>query len=135
MALFLGYDPDQAVGSRLSPLAIAEIQAVAPSVVVNNSITTAKMRDEAITTPKLGNASVTSQKIVPGGVETSNLKDAAVMTAKIADGAVTKAKAGTGVCTGSYADGTPASFDHVPLTAAEYAQRTPVAGTFYYITA
>lgn len=135
MALFLGLDIDQAVGSRLSPLAIAEIQAVAPSVVVNNSITTAKMRDEAITTPKLGNASVTSQKIVPGGVETSNLKDAAVVTAKLADGSVTKSKAGTGLITGSYSDGTAASFDIVPLSAAELASRTALAGTIYLVLA
>lgn len=135
MALFLGLDLDQAVGSRLSPLAIAEIQAVAPSVVVNNSITTAKMRDEAITTAKLGNASVTTAKIAPEGVETSNLKNAAVVTAKIADGAVTKVKAGVGVITGSYSDGTPATFDLVPLTAAELAQRTAVAGTIYLVLA
>jgi len=135
VALFLGLDLNQPVGSRLSPLAVAEIQAVAPSVVVNNSITTAKMRDEAITTPKLANGAVTTEKIQAQGVQTANLKDGSVTTAKLATAAVTKANAGTGMVTGSYSDGTAASFDVVPLSAAEYAQRTPLAGTVYLILA
>lgn len=133
--LYVELKLDQPVGSRLPAQVIAEIQAVAPSVVVANSINAAKLQADCVTTPKILDGNVTSAKIAAAGVETVNIKDGAVVTAKMADNSVTKAKAGTGVITGSYSDGSPATFDVVPLTAAEYAGRTPVAGTVYLVLA
>lgn len=133
--LAAGLDSSKPVGSRLSAQMIAEIQAVAPSAVVNNSITTAKMRDGAITTAKIAAAAVDTTKIAAQGVETANIKDAAVTTSKVADGAITRVKAGVGLVVGSNVDGSPASFTQMPCTALEYAALTPAAGVFYYVLA
>lgn len=136
MTLYVEYDPEATQGNRLSPLVIAEIRVIAPSVVVDGSIKTPKLADLAVTTSKIADDAVTTDKIANSGVETANLKDAAVVTSKMADGSVNKAKVGTGVVTGSNTDGSPASFDIVVLTALEYAAiGSPVAGTFYFIKA
>lgn len=133
--LYLGLDLDQPVGSRLSAEAVAEIIAVAPSAVVNDSITTAKIRNDAVVNAKIADDAVTSEKILTGEVKTSNLADGHVTTVKIADDAVTKDKAGIGVVTGSLLDASPATYDIVVCTAAQYAGLAPVASTLYFVLA
>ncbi|WYA78787.1 hypothetical protein Vic_00041 [Mycolicibacterium phage Vic9] len=114
-------DMSKPVGQRMSPELIAEIQAVAPSVVVNGSITEAKLKDKAVTTPKLNEGAVTSPKIATGGVETENLADAGVTTSKVANGAITADKAGTGVSKATDADGEPIENDFRFVTASQFA--------------
>lgn len=115
-------DTSKPAGEQLSPEMRAEVAAVAPSAVLNNSITTAKMADNAVTEPKINAGAVTSPKIATGGVETVNLADGAATTPKIADNAVTAAKAGVGVCTAVDADDEPIENVFKFMTEAEYAE-------------
>lgn len=129
-------DMDKDVGERLAPEVIAEIQAVAPSVVVDGSITTVKLDEKAVTTNKLADGAVTSPKIATGGVDTVNLADAAVTTPKLADGAVTAPKAGIGVVKSVDADDEPIASTHKYVTTTEYAGIvSPDPNVTYFISA
>lgn len=119
-------DMSKLPGERLSPELAAELALLAPSVLFNESVTTAKLRDQAVTNRKIANGAVTTTKIATGGVESVNLAAGAVVTAAISDAAVTPAKAGTGIMTVYAADGTtPRAVKTVYLTAAEYEALDP----------
>lgn len=97
MALIVfALDMSEPVGSRLAPELIAEIQAVAPSVVVNGSISTAKLADKAVEESKIADGAVTSPKIAQNGVDTINIADTAVTAEKLAEDSVTGRAIGVG---------------------------------------
>lgn len=133
--LIPGVDMSQPPGERLAPELVAELALIAPSVLFNESVTTAKLRDKAVTSRKLADGAVTSVKIASGGVESVNLAAGAVVTAAITDGAVTPVKVGTGIMTVFAADGTtPRAVKQVFLTAAEFdALDPPDPNTVYDI--
>jgi hypothetical protein len=131
--LFIEYDPGAPVGQRLAPEVVAEIEEVAPSAVVNGSITTAKLADKSVTTAKVADGAVGSVQLATKGVKTVNIDDAAVGTAQLADGAVAPAKTGIGVSTARDASGSYVADLTVYLTAAQYAALTPDPNTTYAI--
>lgn len=133
---WVSLDLDAAEGERLSPQMRAEIATVAPSAVVNNSITTAKLRDAAVTRAKLGGGAVGSGELDSAAVTTAKLADGAVTAAKLADDAVTPAKCGTGVVTAVDSAGNPTENIVRYLTSAQYAAiASPDPNTTYMISA
>lgn len=128
-------DMSKAVGERLAPELIAEIQAVAPSLVTDGSVTTAKLDTKAVTADKIADGAVGSPQIAAKGVKTVNLDDAAVGTAQLADNGVTAAKAGTGVVTAVDATDTAVELTIKYMTATEYAGITPDPNVEYHIKA
>ncbi|UVT31468.1 hypothetical protein SEA_SEJANUS_35 [Mycobacterium phage Sejanus] len=124
---------DAPPGEKLAPEMRAEIAEVAPSVVVNNSITTAKLRDKAVTGEKMADGAVGSPQIAQGGVKTINIDDQAVTTDKLNDGSVTAAKAGIGVSKAVDADDEPIENTFKFVTAAEFAGMTQVPGVTYMV--
>ena len=133
---WVGLDLDAPPGERLSPEMRAEIAEVAPSAVVNNSITTAKLRDGAVTRAKLGTGAVGADELDSAAVATAKLADSAVTAAKIADDAVTPAKCGTGVVTAVDSAGNPTETIIRFLTSAQYAAiGSPDPNTTYMISA
>lgn len=133
--LFIAIDTDADAGEKFAPEVIAEIAAVAPSAVVNGSITTAKLADDAVTQPKIGAGAVGSTEIATGGVDAVNLASSAVTTAKLNDGAVTPAKTGTGVVTAVDSDDNSVETVIKFVTAAQYAALTPDSNTLYMVSA
>jgi hypothetical protein len=128
------FDPTQDPGERLAPEVRQEIAEVAPSAVVNGSITTAKLAQDAVTTDKLDDGAVTSPKIAQGGVAAINLGPESVTTAKIADNGVTPEKCGTGVVTAADASNNAVETIISFVTAAEYAAlMSPDPNTTYFI--
>lgn len=133
--LFIAFDPAANQGERLSPEVRTEIAAVAPSAVLNGSITTAKLADLSVTTGKVVDGAVTTAKIATNGVEAVNIKAAAVTSAKIAADAVTPDKCGTGVPTAVDSSGNPAETVIQFVTAVQYAAiSTPDPNTLYFIS-
>lgn len=133
--LFVAIDLDAPIEEQLAPEMRAAIAAVAPSLLVNGAVKTAKLADLAVTEPKLADGAVTSPKIATGGVKTANLDDGAVTTPKLGAGAVTAATAGVGVVTAYDKDGTPIEAKQVFMTVTEYAGITPVPGVTYMLRA
>ena len=133
---WVSLDLDAAEGERLSPQMRAEIATVAPSAVVNNSITTAKLRDAAVTRAKLAAGAVGTSEIDTAGVGTANLASGAVTADKIAADAVTPAKCGTGVVTAVDSSGNAVETVVRFLTSAQYAAiGSPDPNTTYFISA
>ena len=131
----IAYDPDQDPGERFAPEVRTEIAFVAPSTVVNGSITAAKLADSAVITGKLAPGAVTTEKIATGGVDVLNLAAGAVTEVKLADNAVTPSKCGTGVptCVDESDNATEVVFKF--LTSAEYGALQAVdPNTVYLIT-
>lgn len=133
MAKFIAYDDSAEVGERLAPEVRQEIAEVAPSQVLNGSITTAKLRDKAVTEEKLADGAVTSPKIATGGVKAVNLDAGAVTTDKLDAGSVTADKAGVGVVTARNSSGDPITLTGVPITAADYASLSPPDPNTLYV--
>lgn len=132
--LFIIYDPDADEGERLAPEVRTEIAAVAPSAVLNGSITTLKLQDAAVTNAKLAVNSVAYTNIIDNAVRTAGIQAAAVTTAKIADAAVTPAKTTTGVVCAVDNSGTTVATRIMYLTAAQYAAiGSPDSNTLYFI--
>lgn len=133
---WISYEADSPEGERFAPEVRAEIAAVAPSAVLNNSITTAKLRDQAVTRAKLGPGAVGPDELDSAAVETPNLADSAVTTAKLDDDSVTPAKCATGVVTAVDSAGNPTENMLRYLTSAQYAAiGTPDPNTTYFISA
>lgn len=133
--LLIGLDLSKPAGQQLAPQVRAEIAEVAPSVVVNGSITTAKLAPDAVTGPKLAPGAVDTVRIATNGVETVNVQNGAISTAKLADGAVTLEKAGPGVMAVVDVAGDALQVTAMKLTAAQYAAiTTPDPNTWYFIT-
>lgn len=129
----IAYDPDQDPGERFAPEVRTEIAFVAPSTVVNGSITTAKLADTAVTTGKLAAGAVTTEKIATGGVDVVNLATGAVTDVKLAANAVTPEKCGTGVptCVDESDNATEVVFKF--MTNAQYAALQAVDPNTVYI--
>lgn len=132
---FIAFDPAANEGERLAPEVRTEIAFVAPSAVLNGSITTAKLADDSVTNSKIVAGAVTSTEIATNGVTAVNITASSVTTAKIADGAVTPAKTTTGVVTSQDSAGNSASTIIKYVTAAQYAALSvPDPNTLYFIT-
>lgn len=133
---WVGLDLDAPPGERLSPEMRAEIAEVAPSAVVNNSITTAKLRDGAVTRAKLAPGSVGPDELDSAAVTSAKLAGSAVTSEKLAADAVTPAKCGTGVVTAVDSAGNACETVIRFLTSAQYAAiASPDPNTTYMISA
>lgn len=75
------------------------IQDATAGVLLDGSVTTAKLYAQAVTTDKLEDNAVTATKIKDGEVGTNELADRAVTDGKLADEAVTTGKLGPGSVT------------------------------------
>jgi len=62
------------------------------SLVIDSSVTTAKLANHAVTSAKIADSSVTSAKIADSSVTSAKIADSSVTTAKLANHAVTSAK-------------------------------------------
>jgi len=133
--LFIAYDPEADAGERLAPEVRTEIAVVAPSAVLNGSITTAKLADDAVTQDKIYPGAVGSVEIATGGVSAVNIATDAVSSDKIAAGAVVPASCGTGVPTAVDNADNPTETIFKFVTAAEYGALTPDPNTVYLISA
>lgn len=133
--LFIAYDPDADPGERLAPEVRTEIAVVAPSAVLNGSITTAKLADDAVTQAKIYPGAVGSTEIATGGVAAVNLATGAVESAALAAGAVVPAACGTGVPTAVDNADNPTETVIKFVTSAEYGSLTPDPNTLYMISA
>ena len=131
--LFVAIDLDAPIEEQLAPEMRAAIAAVAPSLLVNGAVTTAKLRDLAVATAKLADGAVTSLKIGTGEVKAVNLDAGAVTAAALNAGAVTAAAAGVGVVTARNKDGDPITLEVVPISAADYASITPNPNVLYAV--
>lgn len=119
--LFISYDTGKPTGERLAPEVVEEIQAVAPSSVVNGAITEAKLADGAVSTNKIRDGAVTSTKIATGAVQTVHIANGAVGAAQLAPGAVTTDSLGPGIVTSYSSDAiTKVETKIVYLTQAQY---------------
>jgi hypothetical protein len=133
--LFIAYDPTADAGERLAPEVRAEIAEVAPSTVLNGSITAAKLADDAVTQAKIYPGAVGPTEIAVAGVETTNLDDGAVTTSKLDNDAVTPAKCGTGVVTGVDSSDNATETVLKFVSAAQYAAiGSPSPNTVYFIS-
>jgi hypothetical protein len=56
--------------------------------IIDNSVTTNKIQDQAITTPKIADDSVTGDKIADGAVDTDQIANNSITSGKIADGTI-----------------------------------------------
>lgn len=133
--LFIAYDPEADAGERLAPEVRTEIAIVAPSAVVNGSITAAKLADDAVTQTKIYPGAVGTVEIATGGVDTVNLAAVSVSADKLATDAVTPEKCATGVPTAVDSTDNAAETILKFLTAAEYGALTPDPNTVYFISA
>jgi len=133
--LFIAYDPSADPGERLAPEVRTEIAVVAPSAVLNGSITTAKLADDAVTQAKIYPGAVGSTEIATGGVAAVNMATGAVESDALAAGAVVPAACGTGVPTAVDSADNPAETVLKFLTSAEYGALTPDPNTLYFISA
>lgn len=132
--LFVAIDLDADPGEKFAPEVVAEIAVVAPSAVLNGSITTAKLADDAVTQDKVGAGAVGSTEIASGGVDAVNLADSAVTTPKLTDASVTPAKTGTGVVTAVDSDDNSVETVIKFVTAAQYSALTPDPNTVYMVS-
>lgn len=133
--LFIAFDPDADAGERLAPEVRTEIAVVAPSVVVNGSITSAKLASDAVTQAKIYPGAVGTTEVASGGIDAVNLATGAVTTNKLGDNAVTPVKCGTGVPTAVDSSDNPTETILKFLTAAQYAAiSTPDPNTVYFIS-
>lgn len=131
IAIDLSQDP----GEQFSPEVIAEIREVAPSAVVNGSITTAKLADDAVTQDKIAAGAVGATEIATGAVGATALASGGVTTAKINDAAVTPAKVGTGVVTAVDSSDATVATKIKYVTAVQYAAiGSPDPNTLYFIS-
>lgn len=126
---------DAEPGEQLSPEMRTEIREVAPSTLVNDAVTTPRIRDLAVTTEKVADGAVTSPKIAAKGVKRINLDDGVVGPDQLDTGSVTAVKAGLGVATAHDADGNPIACDFVFLTQTEFAAVTEQPGVTYMVKA
>lgn len=133
--LFIAYDPEADAGERLAPEVRTEIAFVAPSAVLNGSITTAKLADDAVTQDKIYPGAVATVEIATGGVDTVNLAAASVSAEKLATDAVTPDKCATGVPTAVDSTDNAAETIFKFVTSAEYGALTPDPNTVYMISA
>lgn len=132
---FIAFDPEADEGERLSPEVRTEIAFVAPSAVLNGSITTAKLADDAVNQDKIAPGAVGSVEIATGGVAAENMGAESVTTTALAADAVTPVKCGTGVVTAADASGNDLETREVYLTAVQYAAiSSPDPNTTYYIS-
>lgn len=128
-------DTSQTPGQQVAPELAAEIAALAPSAVVNGSITTPKLADDAVTSAKIAPGAVGSTEIATGGVATANIAASAVGTTQIAAGSVTPPKCGIGVVTAIDSTNTYIQAIIKPVTAAQYAALAPPdPNTFYFVS-
>lgn len=132
---FIAFDPDADEGERLAPEVRTEVAYIAPSAVLNGSITTAKLADLTVTTAKIDADAVTTVKIVDSSVTNAKLASDAVSTTKIAANSVTPPKVGTGVVTATDSAGATVATTIKYVTAAQYAGLTPDPNTLYFISA
>lgn len=131
VALDLSKDP----GERLAPEMRAEIAEVAPSVVVDGSITTDKLADNAVNRVKIADAAIGPDELDVSAVKTTHITNEAVTTGKLAASAVTPDKCDTGVvtCVDSSDNAVETIVKYV--TAVEYsALATPDPNTLYFIS-
>ena len=128
-------DTDATPGERFAPEIRQEIAEVAPSTLVNDAVTTPRIRDLAVTTEKLADGAVSSAKIATKGIKAINVDDGAVGTDQLDDAAVTDTKAGLGVATAHDAEGNPVACDFVFLTQSEYAAVDDEPGVTYMVRA
>ncbi len=134
--LFIAFDPSANAGERLAPEVRTEIAAVAPSAVLNGSITTAKLAADAVTQDKIGPGAVGTTEIASLAVATANLAATAVTAAKLAVDSVTPEKCATGVPTAVDSSDNAAETIFKFVTAAQYAALgTPNPNTVYLISA
>lgn len=136
-ALIIALDLDKPAGEQLPPEMRAEVAAIAPSVVNNQSITTPKIKDAAVTHDKLAADAVHSDNLAENAVDNRSIDDGAVHTDNLIDDAVTRAKAGIGVVTAVDKTGTARTLEVAgPYTAAEYGAIVggPDPNTLYVIT-
>lgn len=132
---FIAYDPTATSGLRLAPEVRAEIVAVAPSTVLNSSISTAKLADDSVTAAKIATGAVTSSELATSAVLAANISTAAVTTTKIADASITPAKTTTGVVTSVDSSDVAAVTVIKYVTAAQYAAiATPNPNTLYFVS-
>lgn len=129
--LYIGWEPDNPDGEKLSPEVRAEIARVAPSTLNNGAVTEAKIGTAAVTGSKIADGAVGPSKLAANAVGNGQLANAAVGTTKLAPGAVTPDKAGTGVVVARDANGDPIAATIVPMTSTTYAGTTPDPDTFY----
>lgn len=131
---FIAYDPNANEGERLAPEVRTEIAYIAPSAVVNGSITTAKLADLSVSTGKIVDGAVTGTKITAAAIGTSHLVTAAVTADKLGTDAVTPDKCGTGVPTAVDSSDNPVETVFKFVTAAQYGALTPNSNTVYFIS-
>lgn len=131
IALDLSADP----GERFAPEVRAEIAEVAPSVVVDGSITTDKLADNAVNRVKIADAAIGPDELDVSAVKTTHITNEAVTNGKLAASAVTPDKCDTGVvtCVDSSDNAVETIVKYV--TAVEYsALATPDPNTLYFIS-
>lgn len=75
------------------------IDNIAPSDLVDGSITAAKLANGSVTTAKIADSNVTTVKIADSNITTAKIADLNVTTAKLAANAVTTAKLASGAVT------------------------------------
>lgn len=114
-------DTARPVGSKLDAEMQAEIEALAPGVPPDGTITEQKLHNEAVTRDKIKAGAVDQTKIAEGGVGPMNYESESVDTPALADRAVTAEKTGVGVVTAYDLAGNPVESKRVYLTAAQYA--------------
>jgi hypothetical protein len=74
---------------------------ITSGMIVDGSVTTAKLADDSVTASKIPNGSITSAKIADGTITTTDLSDSAITTGKIADASVITAKIAESAVTNS----------------------------------
>lgn len=129
----IAFDPEADPGERLAPEVRTEVAFIAPSSVVNGSITTAKLAEDAVTQGKIAPGAVATTEIATNGVEAVNIAAAAVTEAKLSVNAVTPEKCGTGVptCVDESDNATEVVFKF--MTNAQYAALTSVDPNTVYL--
>ena len=124
-----------AVGSKLDPEMIAEIEAVAPSNIDPGEVKAVHIDEEAVERDKIKLGAVDSPQIAEGGVKAINLGAESVTTAKLAPNSVTPEKTGPGIMECRDTAGNPLSIAAVPITALAYAAlTTPDPNVLYLLT-
>lgn len=113
-------DTARPVGDKLDPEMQAEVEALAPGVPPDGTITEAKLHQQAVSRDKLKPGAVDSTIIADGGIKPVNYEGKSVGTAAIADDAVTADQAGTGVVTAHDPAGNKITLDIVPMSTAAY---------------
>lgn len=132
---FIAYDPTANAGERLAPEVRAEIAVIAPSSVVDGSVTTAKLADDSVNAAKIIAGQVGTTEIGTGAVNTVNIANLAVNSDKLAASAVVPSKCGVGVVTSVDSSSNSVATAIMYLTAAQYAAiASPNPNTLYFIS-